>query len=228
MTKLTNLLSHIRESLRARNRKLTNLLAHTWLIGSLFRAGRKTYAGALYEFSYLLVWSVLPFGLGALTLYIVNAPGSKDFFTLVLSTFRNGELLVFTISMLAPILFLVLHDPERAGAFPHKLPISTAVALIIVTCAALFALMKANAVKDGDFVFLLSIALTLIALIFRYLALIYHRLRMPDMNEQALRANQTGFLKNYGAHVGEPVPDTHTAQAADFAAAFENHLGDKQ
>lgn len=228
MTKLTNSLSHIKENLRGRIRELTNLLSHTWLIGSLFRAGRKTYAGALYEFSYLLVWSILPFGLGALTLYVTNAPGDKDFFTLALSTFRNGELLVFTISMLAPILYLVLHDPDQADAFPHKLPISTAVALIIVTCAALFALMKAHAVKDSDFVFLLSVVLTLIALIFRYLALIYHRVRMPDMNEQVLRANQTGFVKNYGAHVGEPVADTYSPQAANFAAAFEDYLGDKQ
>lgn len=223
-TKLTNSLMYLKESLRRWRRKLAAFLSHTWLIGSLFRAGRKAHAGALYEFSYLLVWSILPFGLGALTLYVINDSTIKDPLDLTLSTFRNGELLVFTISMLAPILYLVLHDPEQADAFPHKLPISTTVALIIVTCAALFALIKANAVKDGDFVFLLSIVLTLTALVFRYLALVYHRLRLPEPNEQDLRANQVGFLEEYRAHVGEP----ELQSTADFAAAFENHLGDKQ
>ncbi|MBU1225019.1 MAG: hypothetical protein KKA22_11210 [Gammaproteobacteria bacterium] len=226
--KLTNFLTRLKENLRRWRRKLAAFLSHTWLVGSLFRAGRKTHAGALYEFSYLLVWSILPFGLGALTLYVINDSTIKDPLDLTLSTFRNGELLVFTISMLAPILYLVLHDPEQADAFPHKLPISTTVALIIVTCAALFALIKANAVKDGDFVFLLSIVLTLTALVFRYLALVYHRLRLPEPNEQDLRATQVGFLEEYRAHVGEPELVTHSQPAADFAAAFENHLGDKQ
>lgn len=212
------------ENIRAWITKSRGLLSHLWLIGSLFRAGRKTYAEALYEFAYLLVWSILPFVLGALTLYVVSGNTSKNFFELSLDTFRNGELLVFTISMLAPILYLVLHDPEQAQAFPHKLPISTVVTLVTITCAALFALMKAGAVKDGEFVFQFSIMLTVLALFFRYLALVYHRMRMPSMNESDLRETQTDFIKQYRKHVGEPDIQTQSHQAEDFARAYGEHL----
>ncbi|CAG0984273.1 hypothetical protein MTYP_01925 [Methylophilaceae bacterium] len=203
-------------------------IQHLWLIGTLFRAGRKTYARALYEFTYLFVWSVLPFFLGAITLYVISDQSDKNHFELALSTFRNGELLVFTISMLAPILYLVLHDPQQAEPFPHKLPVSTTVTLIAVTCAALFALIKANAVKDVDFVFQFSVALTLVALIFRYLALVYHHVRLPDVSELELRAPQEGFVKQYRKHLGEPEPQPVAQQATDFTDAFGNHLGGQQ
>lgn len=216
------------DALRALVMKGCNMLSNLWLIGALFRAGRKTYAEALYEFSYSLLWSILPFVLGALTLYVTTTPSDeRDYIALSISTFRNGELLVYTISMLTPILYLVLHDPEQAQKFPHKLPISTLVMLIAVTCAALFALTKAGVIRDGEFVFQFSVALTLVALFVRYLALIYHRLRMPDTSEIDLRAPEVSFIQQYRSHVGDPSDQT-TRPAVDFAKAFEQHLENPQ
>jgi len=202
---------------------LSRRLSHTWLVGALFQAGRKVYAGALYEFLYLFVWSILPFALGALVLYVTSESPTKNFFEFGQATYQNGELLVFTISMLAPILYLTLHEPEQAESFPHKLPISTTVALLVVTCAALFALLKANAVKDIGFVLDLSVALTLVALVFRYLALIYHRLRMPQVTERDLRSPQDEFVEQYRRHVGAEGPQPET-----FTGSLERHLGGQQ
>lgn len=85
--------------------RLTNALAHLWIFGALFRSDRKTLVQALYEFAYLVVWSVLPFLLGTLILYVTTDSQDKAFLLLARSTYRNGELLVFAIRMLAPILF---------------------------------------------------------------------------------------------------------------------------
>lgn len=193
-------------------------LSRIWLLGTLFRAGRSTHASAFYEFMYLFLWSVLPFALGALVLYVTSDAADKSFYASGLNTFRNGELLVFTISMLAPILYLTLHDPEQAEPFPHKLPISTVVALIIVTCASLFALLKASAVKDVPFVFVLSIVLTIVALAFRYLAIVYHKVRMPALTERELRAPQETFVEDYRRHVEGNVG------TENFTSSFENHM----
>lgn len=193
-------------------------LSRIWLIGKLFRTSLSIHAGAFNEFMYLLLWSVLPFALGALVLYVTSEAGNKSFYDFGLDTFRNGELLVFTISMLAPILFLTLHDPEQAEAFPHKLPISTMVALIIVTCASLFALLKASAVKDVSFVFKLSVILTIVALAFRYLAIVYHKVRMPTLTEKELRAPQQNFVEDFRRHVEGEIHEDN------FTNSFENHL----
>lgn len=222
--RIKSLLTNIMLAMNICYAKTLDFLSHMWLIGSMFKAGRKTYSGALYEFTYLILWSVLPFALGALTLYVASADNEKSFYEFWLSTFRNGELLVFTISMLAPILYMTLYDPDKAGPFPHKLPISTVVALIIVTCAALFALLKANAVNDVSFVFGLSVILTLLALFFRFLALVYHRLRMPQVNETELRSSQDSFVNQYRSHI----EGSEAQVAQDFTSSFERHLEGQQ
>lgn len=198
-----------------------NFMSHLWLFGALFKAKRKDYASALYEFLYLVLWSFLPFALGALTLYVTSDFDNKKFIELGLSTFRNGELLVFTISMMAPILFMTLHDPENlSGApFPHKLPISTTVALIAVTCAALFALLKASAVKDLDFVFRLSVILTCVALLFRYLAIVYGKVRANNApNEMELRQDQNDFVGRFEEHIKD---NKFVNGAQDFASQYK-------
>ena len=182
-------------------------LSSVWLVGALTQAGRKTYSSALYEFSYLVLWSVLPFGLGGLVLFVTAGPSAaapKDFLDLSFETFRNGELLVFTISLLAPTLFLVLHDPDGAKShFPHKLPLSTIVMLVIVVCATLFSLQKAGTVKDPDVVFQISVVFTVLGLFLRYLAMVYHRLRMPNISERELRAGEHAFVDRLEKHMEE-------------------------
>lgn len=195
-------------------------LTRIWLFGTLFRAGRSAHAGAFYEFIYLFIWSILPFALGTLVLYVTSDDPNKNFFELGVHTFQNGELLIFTISMLAPILYLTLHDPEKAEPFPHKLPISTVVALIIVACASLFSLLKASSVKDLPFVFGLSIALTIVALVFRYLAIVYHRVRLPQVTEEELRAPQKAFVDDYRRHVEEGL----RADQKNFVEQLGEHL----
>lgn len=207
--------------------KIEKTLAHlskTWIIGTMFRANLTTIASAFYEFAYLLAWSVLPFALGTLVMYVVSDDPNKSFLTLTQNTFKNGELLVFTISMLAPILYLTLHDPESADPFPHKLPISTVVALVIVTCASLFALQKAAAVKDTSFVFTTSVILTLAALVFRFLAIVYHKIRMPQVNEETLRENQNSFIDDFRSHIGK---ESQTEQR-DFTNALAAHIKGEQ
>lgn len=189
-----------------------------WLIGTIFKTSRATHAAAFYEFMYLLLWSILPFALGTLVLYVTASDPNKDIFELSLHTFQNGELLIFTISMLAPILYLTLHDPEQAEPFPHKLPISTIVALVIVTCASLFSLLKASSVKDLPFVIGLSVVLTIVALVFRYLAIVYHKVRLPPLTERDLREPQDTFVENFRRHVEGESNDV------DFTSSFGDHL----
>jgi len=204
-------------------KKIQDYLSQTWIIGRMFRVGTPTLLGSFYEFFYLFIWSILPFALGALVLYVGSDATNKSFIELGVSTFKNGELLVFTISMLAPILYLTLHDPERAEPFPHKLPISTAVALVIVTSAALFALLKASAVKDLPFVFWTSVILTAIALVFRFLAIVYHKVRMPNLSEKDLRETQENFVEDFRSHIEDELRVDQNQFTSNFAA----HVGEK-
>lgn len=201
--------------------KAIDIVSKTWLLGTLFKVKRQAFSSAFYEFIYLILWSLLPFALGGLILYATSNDPQKSYLPMVISTIENGELLVFTISMLAPVLFLTWHDPERAEKFPHKLPISTISTIIIVTCAAMIALQKASAVKDKDFIAEFSVVLTLIALGFRYLALVYHRYRLPSTNETELRKPQNDFVQNFEAHLEK----SNTNKAMSFKQQLEERNG---
>lgn len=176
--------------------------AHLWVFGALSLATRKTLASALYEMLYLLAWSTLPFWLGGVIGYAMSDAHDKSVLAMTVATFRNGELLVFTISTLAPTLFLMGHDPEGARIFPHKLPLSTFGMLTISVCVALFAMLKANAVKDAPFVFTASILVSVLALLVRYLSMVYHRIRLPELSEQSLRASETSFVDAFKRRIG--------------------------
>ena len=202
--------------------RITDALSHVWLLGTLIKIKRSTLASALYEFLYLFLWSILPFGLGGLVLYVTSENSGKNLFELVLNTFRNGELLVFTISMLAPVLYMTQHDPDGADRFPHKLPISTVGTLVIVTCAALFAVLKAASVKDFPFVFELSIGLTVLALVFRYIAIVYHRYRLHPPTEMEMREQQVNFVEDFRHHIDKDLG----ANQKSFVTQFKNHLGE--
>lgn len=180
-----------------------SVLSRMWVLGSLSKVTGKIAESALQEMLYLLAWSTLPFWLGGLIGYATSDLEGKSFILATVSTFRNGELLVFTISTLAPTLFLMLHDPEGADVFPHKLPLSTIGVLTVVICAALFALLKSNTIRDVPFVFVVSIALSMLALLLRYVSMLYHRLRLPEVTEQTLRANETDFVEKFRRHVGD-------------------------
>lgn len=146
----------------------------------------------------------MPFWLGGLVHYTVavNQP-NKELWDSIVGTFRNGELLVFVISAVTPTLYLVLHKPDQGKSFPHALPLSTIVLAIIVVSAVMFSLQKSGTtLLDVDFIFQLSLILTISGLVLRYLALVYHRYRMPVPNEKQIRQGQTNFVGEFAAHRG--------------------------
>lgn len=176
----------------------------TPLVGSVFSVTSRQLGSATSELLYLAVWSTLPFWLGGVVSYVVRDDSDRGFLTCIVTTFRNGELLVFSISALAPTLFAVLHDPEGASAFPHKLPLSTLSVLTIIVSGALFSILKTTVSKDLDFIFLVSILLSTLAWCLRFLSLLYHRLRLPTPNEQTLRASETDFVSAFQKQAENP------------------------
>lgn len=175
-------------------------LKKTWLIGALFDTTSKQHAGALYEFLHLFFWSTMPFWLGGIVLYATRAQPAASPWFLVAQTFQNGELLVFAISALSPVLYLALHEPDGARLFPHRLPISTIVFGVVIVCAVLFSLQRAGVTLNASWVYDFSLFLTVLALAVRYLAIVYHRYRSPSVTESDLRAPQDNFLEAFTQH----------------------------
>ena len=126
-------------------------LSRTWLFGTLFRCQRETYFGAFYEFLHGLIFATMPFWLGALALTVLILPPTPTpinwdtwggwlsrYLENAVATFSHGELLVFTISLLSPTLWLTTHEPKGAEKLPHRRPLSTIAIVVIIIGAVLF------------------------------------------------------------------------------------------
>ena len=188
-------------------------LAKTWLFGTLFNCKPANFLGSFYEFLHGLVFATMPFWLGGLVLAVLaEPPTSKElqgdllslwvgkYWTSTVSTFSKGELFLFAISLLSPTLWLTTHEPNGAKVLPHRRPISTLAVVVIIIGAVLFALLKRGDTVNVHAVFWISVTLTVAALVLRYLVLVYHGYRLPDINEIQLRQPTDDWMRTVETH----------------------------
>lgn len=188
-------------------------LVNTWLIGTLFRCKSENFLGSLYELLHGLIFATMPFWLGGLVLAVLAEPPTTQelqgslfslwvgkYWDSTVSTFSKGELFVFAISLLSPTLWLITHEPNGAKVLPHRRPISTLAVVVIIIGAVLFALLKRGDTVNVHAVFWISVTLTFAALLLRYLVLVYHGYRLPDISEIQLRQPTNDWMKTVETH----------------------------
>ena len=124
---------------------------------------------------------------------------NKNYLSVFLSTISQGELLIFSTSLLAPFFYMALHDPIGSRAFPGRLLHALPVVVIMMLCTGFFSLSRTKAWVDQDFVFEISIYLTLFSLVLIYLAMVYHKERQRNPGE-IMRETQVRFSEDFAKH----------------------------
>ncbi|MCC2673088.1 MAG: hypothetical protein K0R58_35 [Ramlibacter sp.] len=198
--------------------ELRERIARVWLLGTLVNCSPKNYFSAFYELFHGLIFATMPFWLGALILTVVSTststvaavPGQEQnhflaywlptFWNNAVSTFSRGELLVFSISLLSPTLWLATHEPDGAQHLPHRRPISTIAVVIIVIGAVLFGVLKSGVSVLTNAVFWVSVSLTILAVLLRYLVLVYHGYRLPARTEKELLRPTEQWMETVDLH----------------------------
>jgi len=209
-------LARVRDELHQSSANRKQVLSRLWLFGTLFKCTSDNFLNALYELVHGVVFATMPFWLGGLVLLIFATPPSAEelkganalffwigmYWNSVVSTFAKGELLVFAISMLSPTLWLATYEPKGAEKLPHRRPVSTLAVVIIIVGAVIFALLKKNDGINVSAVFWISVTLTIIAIVLRYLVFVYHGYRLPDISELQLRKPTDDWMKTVDIHRG--------------------------
>ena len=169
------------------------------LIGHLVDTSGIDHWTAVTELFPRLILSTLPFWLGSIVIYATNSAPDKEYFSILASTVNQGELLIFSTSLLAPFFYMALHDPAGSRAFPSRLPHAILVVIVTVVCSVLFSLRRAGVWVDLAFVCKASVGLTLFSLLLIYLAMVYHRARLRDPGA-VMRENQADFVNALAEH----------------------------
>jgi hypothetical protein len=137
----------------------------------------------------------------------------KNLWDIFLGTVSQGQLFIFSVGFLGPIVLAAGREPERAKSFPGR--VSHLLVLIFLTAfaAGFYALhltggqTAASAVPlvDAEFLFRASICIALLSIVLRYLTMVYRASTLDVDVDQQLKQPVEDFAQQFAdRHREEP------------------------
>jgi len=126
----------------------------------------------------------------------------------LLSTVRNGELFIFTVGFIGPILLHASGD-KFPGRLWHLLPMALLgiLAPVYHSQAKLAQLSGKVVPEDMQFLFHISIFLAAVAVILRYLAMVYKKSTEGFKAEEKIKNPENDFAAAYAEHRAQGSPE---------------------
>lgn len=147
---------------------------------------------ALKEILLLLVLSLMPIWGGAILNVALHPEKNIGFFIAFNELIRNGELILYSTSILAPIFFLVLHEPEGERSYPEKYFQGFIILLILIISVLLFSAHRQTI--ENKYIFNWSVGIFIVSSFLLYLATVFKNWMndSPDM-----KSSERDFLEEY-------------------------------
>jgi hypothetical protein len=188
-------LAAIRFTHRALSR-LKALFGKVPIVGGLTYCDWRHHGAALREFAVVISFATATFWLAA---FIGRFDRIAPIWTLVLGTISRGELFIFSVSLLGPVVYTALDERETKRSFPEKTIHLLLTCVLALMAAAAFSKVKTSPELDMDFVLWSSTWIALAATTLRYLTILYNKAR--DSSPNAVRTTTTNqFLADVNAH----------------------------
>jgi len=178
------------------------------LLGPLANCSITDHKSALKEFTVILVFATVTFWLSALFLKALKLNDEASYISLLLSTVRSGELFIFSVAFLGPILVTAAEDPKYARQFPGRIWHFLALVFIALIAAGFYALLKIAQTQglhelfNKEFLFDSSVIISVTAVSLRYLAIVYRKQTFNP--EKELKQQEGNFADEFEQrHAGD-------------------------
>lgn len=170
------------------------------IIGGLAYCSLANHGAALKEFAIVAGFSTATFWLSAFLAQFSQVNAASTYPELVLRSVSQGELFIFAVSILGPVLYTALDEPSWARrGFPEKVIHIGLTVVLTLLAAAGFSGVKLTADLNIDFALRVSLIIAGIAVSLRYLTILYNKSRGSSPND--VRAAETkNFLAQATAH----------------------------
>lgn len=166
--------------------------------GPAFDCSLKEYWQTSIEISSGLFWSMLPICVGTFVAFMKGPSfGWQALRTSLGGTIAGGELFIYAAAFLAPIFWMIHHDPPGARRFPTTLGHGLFVAFITVFSAVSFEMQKSGQSLNPAVLHNLAVLFFWTALALTYLATLYHNHRLPRLSSEEMRSQEDSFLRHY-------------------------------
>lgn len=173
------------------------------LLGGLVNCSFKDHCKAMKEFAITAIFATTGFWASVVILRSLKGNSELDIWVLFLQTIENGELFIFSISFLGPILMIALADRNGKREFPGRDWHVLALIGLGFLSALLFSAVKIRKSNlnlpeflEMDFIINASMWLSAAALFLRYLTIVYHK----SIVSADMAAQDVEFAKSWEAH----------------------------
>jgi hypothetical protein len=182
------------------------------VVGGLADCSAKDHLAAAKDLILALSFSTVAFWLSVIVLRALARNASKPISDILYSTIANGELIIFSVSFLGPVILVALADRQGKMQFPGRDWHIYAVWGIAITGGALFTLIKVVANLAPDFPGLtssldmatlvgISIWMSAFAVCIRYLSIVYQKSMLAS--DSLLQRKDQQFADDFAARRGK-------------------------
>lgn len=179
------------------------------LIGPMFLCSWKDHGSALKDFLITVAFSSITFWLSALVLSVFEKNNGIAYSELLMSTVQGGELFIFSLGILGPILLIVMDDGRKAKSFPSGVWLMFFLFVAAAICGGLFAVMKTTAAAaevggmgiDKPLAVSISFWAAGGACLLRYLTIAYNK-SLAKFNAEDLQADEQDFKNAFASRHG--------------------------
>lgn len=175
------------------------------LLGHLAYCSRQNHADTLKEFAVTVIFGTATFWVTALFLKAFTVNSALSFPEVVKTTMNTGQLFIYAVGMLGPILFIALDEPPNAKKFPGRMSHVLFLILLAVVAAGFYAIQlfakspnQSNAaLLDTDFLFGASLTIATLVLIIRYLTTVYRKSTLSFDPETEMKDPVADFADDF-------------------------------
>lgn len=185
---------------------LRHKFADVPIVGHLVYCTWAAHKATLKEMVVILLFSTATFWLTAAILMGWEASRTLGYLLVLHSTVKSGELFIFTVGFLGPILLIAGEDKETESQFPGRLWHLLAFVLLAFIATAFHSQVKSAQLhkqlvqSDMNFLFNASIVLAVCAIFLRYLAMLYRKTTFRPKVE--IKDQEVNWVADYAEHLG--------------------------
>lgn len=211
-------------------RKLQSAIRYLPFFGHLPNCTLKDHASALKEFVPTIIFGTATFWMTALMLKAFSAYEHYKISSLLLETTNAGQLFIFSVGMLGPILIVSATDPPGTKQFPGRLAHFTLIVVLGSLASGFYAIALASRQNDemlnivnGSYIYAASLAISAFVVTMRYLTTVYRKNTQSADAESLLKAPEKEFADEFNSrHPTDPLGSASSSGVDAMVNRFNN------
>ena len=199
------------------------------IFGHLANCTLKDHGSALKEFVPTILFGTATFWLTAIILAGFSAYQGFNFANLLYVTTESGQLFVFSVGMLGPILIISATDPPNTKQFPGRLGHFALIVILGALASGFYAIVLAGRLQNTpnliniSYLYGASLLIAASVVVMRYITTVYRKSTQSADAEGLLKDPENRFADKFSTrHTFDPLAIPEAAIADEMADRFNS------